>query len=337
MSERYSRQLSIEGWDQDKLAGSHVVILGVGALGCAVSLSLASMGVGRLTLVDYDSIEMSNLNRQIFYRERHVGMKKALIAKKFLQDIQPDLKVDAYVKKMQDLDPSIYSGAELIIACLDTYEGRRWANSLSLSLKIPLVLGGIYEFLGDVQVIKPYDTPCFECQPLIPARQLSQACTPSAEKKHQLHLEPTLPSVITTSQIIGGYMSQEAVKVLLNMNSIVRNFLFIDVHSHALTELALERNEKCIMCSNRFTSDPIPFVITQNEPVTDIHSRIAWAFGLDDPVIHVEGTILRGDPNQEIPTSLGNLSGKKAFVSDSRIASSLILSLTSERQRSEGD
>jgi len=89
LRERYDRQMRIEGWDQDLVSGSSVLIAGVGALGCEVAKNLALSGVGRLVLVDRDVVELSNLNRQMLFDESDIGLKKAEVAAKKLRAMNP--------------------------------------------------------------------------------------------------------------------------------------------------------------------------------------------------------------------------------------------------------
>ena len=100
---RYDRQILIENWDQAKIRNSCVVIVGLGALGTIAAASLAMAGVGHLILVDYDTIEFSNLNRQLLFHIEDVGKSKVAVAERELKIINPDLNVSAFDMKIQDV------------------------------------------------------------------------------------------------------------------------------------------------------------------------------------------------------------------------------------------
>ncbi len=132
--DRYSRQELIPGWDQERLLKSSVVVVGVGAIGSYVSTILASSGVGSLHLIDFDTIELSNLNRQLLFREDDIGKPKVNVAAEKLKQLNPDVKIFAYNKKMENVSVSIYQNADVIIGCLDTFIGRRWINSMEVCM-----------------------------------------------------------------------------------------------------------------------------------------------------------------------------------------------------------
>ena len=192
--DRYSRQSLIPGWDQTRLEKSTVILVGVGAIGSYVGTILASSGIGKLILIDFDSIELSNLNRQLLFREEDVGKNKAEVATKRLKEINPSIEIQFFKKKMEDVPLAVYKKADVIFGCLDTFIGRRWISSMSLRVKAPLILGGMFAFLGDVQVIIPYKTACFECQPLVTDEELAQACTPFGEERKKDREKETILS-----------------------------------------------------------------------------------------------------------------------------------------------
>ncbi len=321
MNSRYDRQSIIPDWDQNKLNNAHVLILGVGAIGSYVATNLVLSGVGHLILVDFDTIEESNLNRQLLYTDDDIGKNKALIASEKLKILNPYIKIDYFQDKMENLPIKLIKNVSLIASCLDTFPGRRYANSLALRENVPMVSGGMYAFLGNVQTIIPNKTACFECQPLISQDKLSQACTPigAARKKHIVKEEPKLPSVSTLSSIIGGLMSQEILKILLKIGNPINNYLFYDGLNNSFTQIELKRNPNCPICGENYKLKEAEVIAIVGEKISDLKMRIALAFGMADPLITFKGKILNED-------SLINFkNGDKIQVLDQRLATPITL------------
>ncbi|MEM3569339.1 MAG: ThiF family adenylyltransferase [Candidatus Jordarchaeales archaeon] len=283
---RYHRQWLLDSWDQDKVGSARVFIAGVGALGSVAALNLAMMGVGELILADYDTIEVSNLSRQLLFREDDIGRNKAEAAREFLLEVNPDVSVKAFPSNITEVPKSEYEGCNLIIDGLDTFEARRWLNSLAVDIRKPLIHGGIYGWWGNIQVVVPYVTPCLECHPLTPRRELEQPCTPKGEKRKKNGGEnrgEVTPAVATVSCIIGGLQAQEAVKIILGLKPF-DSYLFYDGLSGVFTSVKLERNPKCVVCGEEYATESIEFEINPEENIRELKERIKKALGLSDPV-----------------------------------------------------
>ena len=120
-SRMYARQQLIDGWDQDVIDKGTIMIIGVGALGCEIAKDFALMGIGKLILVDLDTIETSNLSRQMLFKPGDEGRAKAEVAAERLKEMNPYLKVDHYFEKLQKLPISLYEESDVIIAALDNF------------------------------------------------------------------------------------------------------------------------------------------------------------------------------------------------------------------------
>ncbi|MFX1314669.1 MAG: ThiF family adenylyltransferase [Promethearchaeota archaeon] len=154
-SRMFARQQLIDGWSQDILEGACILIIGVGALGCEIAKDFALMGIGKLILVDLDTIETSNLSRQMLFKPGDEGRPKAEVAAERLKDMNPYLKVDYYFEKLQKLPISVYEEADVVIAALDNFNARLDLNKICLRLKKPMVEGGTVGFEGHVQIVIP--------------------------------------------------------------------------------------------------------------------------------------------------------------------------------------
>ena len=163
---RFDRQFRLPGWNQELLKGSSVLIAGVGGLGVEVAKNLAMVGVGHLVLVDLDTVEYSNLNRQILFVGAPEGVSKAEYAAKRLREINPFIKIEAFNTPLQDIPPRVYKEADLYVAGLDSIEARSELNRRAVHFKKPLIDAGTAAYNGHLYVVWPYTNACLECDPL---------------------------------------------------------------------------------------------------------------------------------------------------------------------------
>ncbi|XP_037728481.1 nedd8-activating enzyme E1 catalytic subunit [Drosophila subpulchrella] len=153
-----------------------VLIIGAGGLGCELLKDLALMGFGNLHVIDMDTIELSNLNRQFLFRRTDIGASKAECAARFINGRVPTCRVTPHFKKIQDFDESFYQQFRLIVCGLDSIVARRWINGMLLSMLryeedgtldtssiVPMIDGGTEGFKGNARVILPGLSACIEC------------------------------------------------------------------------------------------------------------------------------------------------------------------------------
>jgi molybdopterin/thiamine biosynthesis adenylyltransferase len=297
--ERYSRQMRLKEWNQEKLSNSTVFIAGVGALGSIIALNLAMMGVGNLILCDFDTIELSNLARQVLFKNEDIGKLKVLTAKTALEQINPTIKITALNQKLETIDQKIFEQCDVIADGLDTFEARRWLNSLCVTLKKPLVHGGMFGWMGNVQVVIPFKTPCLECHPLIPQERLQKPCTPPGEERKKIEKEQPeekkIPTLATVSTIIAGIQSQEIIKLLLNSDKVLTGYLFYDANSETLTNVELVLNQNCIICG-KYRLEGVNFAIDEEDRIRDIKNRVIMSWGLQEPLqVAIKGIIQKDE------------------------------------------
>lgn len=155
---------------------ARVLVIGAGGLGCELLKDLALMGFGTIHVIDMDTIELSNLNRQFLFRRKDLGQSKAIVAAKFINERIPGVHVEAHYGKIQDFDESFYSQFHIIVCGLDSIVARRWINGMVLSMVnynddgspvqdslVFLVDGGTEGFKGNARVIIPGLTACIDC------------------------------------------------------------------------------------------------------------------------------------------------------------------------------
>lgn len=289
-NDRYHRQTIMPNWDQSKISKATVFLAGIGALGCVVTEILVSMGIGKLVIVDFDTVELSNLNRQWLFRDEDVSRPKALAAKERLKVLNPSVDVIVFNQKIEDIPESVYSSCDLVVSSLDTFEARRWLNSMCVHEGIPLIDGGLYQFFGHVQVIIPgSDLACLECQPLIPESRLQQVCTLPGEprrKEREETQKEVFPSVGTISAVIGGIMSQETVKLLIGLGTPI-GYLFYDGLSQEFTKIDLKRRLDCFVCGERWKLDELRYFAEGDEKISELKKRLSLIYGLSDPTLIV--------------------------------------------------
>jgi len=153
---RYSCQVKLPkfgGARQSKLQKSKVLVVGAGGLGCPASLYLAAAGIGKIEIVDFDKIEISNLHRQILFSEEDVGKYKCKIVAKALQKQNPNIDISAKVKKVTSKNvESIIKGFDVVVDCTDNYDARYILNFGCVRQNIPVVYGAAYQYEGQVAV-----------------------------------------------------------------------------------------------------------------------------------------------------------------------------------------
>ena len=165
--ERYSRQIVYDGFGEEgqrKLKLSHVVVAGVGGLGCPAATYLACAGVGHITIIDHQTVELSNLNRQILHWDEDIGERKVTSAARKLARLNPSIEIAAVDKEITTKNARrLIKKASAVIDGMDNYETRSILNRACVAEGIPFIHGGIWGLNGQVTTIIPGETACFAC------------------------------------------------------------------------------------------------------------------------------------------------------------------------------
>ncbi len=255
--ELYDRQFRLEGWSQDIVKKSIVLIAGVGGLGCEIAKNLAMVGVGKLILVDLDIIEFSNLNRQLLFVDAEIGESKAIAAAKKLRQINPYITIEGYNSSLERLDPILYQNADVIIGGLDSMNARLNLNAQAIRFKKPLVDGGVSGYHGHIYTIFPFENACFECNPLPTAESDEMAaCTVVGIPRKRVHClfkanmlykdkfgdDPNLKKIEEIN-----FIQQET-------NSLVKKYNFLPTFSKSEIIKILDRHDPGIITINAIIS-----------------------------------------------------------------------------------
>ncbi len=239
---RYSRQMmlpEIDAAGQQKLRESRVLIVGLGGLGSPVSIYLASAGVGNLVLVDFDKVDISNLQRQIVHTTPDIGRLKIDSAKEHLQAINPDIKIDCidHALEAKELVNEAIK-ADVIVDASDNFQTRFALNEVSVKTKTPLVSGAAIRFEGQVTVFDPRDetSPCYRC--LYGDDVATQeTCTANGV------IAPLLG-------IIGSIQANETLKLLMGIGETLQGkLLLIDSLYMDLNQAILRKDPACPVCN----------------------------------------------------------------------------------------
>ena len=213
--DRYQRLRMIKWWDQNRIANAKVMVVGAGALGNEVLKNLALLGLGEIHVVDFDSVQPSNLSRSVLFRERHTGQQKAHVAAEMIRELNPDCQVFPHqADVINDIGLGLVREVDLVIGCLDNREARLWVNRMCFKTSTPWIDGGIQEINGVAKVFRPPHGPCYECgmtendYRLI---SLRYSCPLLKQEDVQQGKVPTSPTI---ASIVGGIQVQEALKLL---------------------------------------------------------------------------------------------------------------------------
>ncbi len=242
----YSRQImlpkfGIEG--QQKLQDAHVVIIGIGGLGSPTAMYLSAAGVGKLTLIDFDHVEHSNLQRQIVHRTQNIGDSKVESAKKTLHEINPETTITSINKKLSldELKENIFT-ADCVIDASDNFTTRFLINRACVARQIPLVSAAAIQYEGQISVFdfRQQDSACYACL------YNESSNENSSEESVNCSDNGILAPVVG---IIGSMQALEAIKLICNLGDTLKNrLLLFDALALEWRAMKLKKDTNCDVC-----------------------------------------------------------------------------------------
>jgi molybdopterin/thiamine biosynthesis adenylyltransferase len=233
---RYGRQIIYPGFGkvgQEKLRDSHVLVVGVGGLGSAASMYMAYAGIGHITIVDNDSVELSNLNRQILHWESDIGRKKPISAADKLRRINSSVRITPVCKKITEASvDKIVEGVDIVIDGLDNYNTRFLVNAACVKKRTPFIHAGVNGLVGQITTIIPGETPCLAC----------------------IYPEPpdtgeTIPVLGVTPALMASMQVMEAIKLIVGFGKTLGGMmLYFNGETMEFVYEDLIKNPKCGVC-----------------------------------------------------------------------------------------
>jgi len=231
--ERYQRQLLVDSWNQERLKSARVLVVGVGGLGGISATYLAAVGVGHLRICDSDTVEPSNLNRQILFTAEDIGKPKVVSAARRLWAQNPEIEIEIISDKLTEASANeLASGCDLLVDGLDNHSDRLILNKTSFDLNIPFVYGAVNEWLGQLSFFNPPKTACLAC--LLPNDLQTPKPTP---------VFGALPGVI------GSLQATMAIRYLMTGENPIANALLVfRAETIAFEKVTFEKRSGCEVC-----------------------------------------------------------------------------------------
>ena len=236
--QRYDRQIMIYGFGeagQEKLKKAKVFIAGAGGLGSPVATYLAAAGIGTLRIADHDTVELSNLNRQVLHWEENIGNEKAASAAEKLRKLNPEITIETIPETITEANASRLVGdADLIVDAMDNLPTRYLLNKTAIEKGIPFFHGAVYGFEGRAMTVIPGKTACLNC--------LYHGAEVPREK---------FPVIGVTPAVIGCLQATEVIKYIVGLGELMTDRLLVyDALKMTFIELNVKKDPNCKHCGN---------------------------------------------------------------------------------------
>jgi molybdopterin-synthase adenylyltransferase len=239
---RYSRQIMLPDVDldgQEKLLAARVLIIGLGGLGSPVAMYLAAAGVGHLVLADFDSVDLSNLQRQIAHTTDRIGQLKVESAAQTIRALNPDVQITC-VTQVLDADAlkDQIAGVDVVVDCCDNFQTRFAVNAACVAARVPLVSGAAIRLEGQVAVFdtRQPDCPCYRC-----------LYDEESEENTSCAANGVLAPLVG---IVGSMQALEAIKLIVGFGtSLAGKLLVFDARHSQWRELKLPKDPHCPVCT----------------------------------------------------------------------------------------
>ncbi|HCX65521.1 MAG TPA: adenylyltransferase [Eubacteriaceae bacterium] len=251
---RFAKQIILQeiGVDgQKKIFNAKVIVFGAGGLGSPILTYLAGAGVGTIGIVDFDTVDVSNLNRQTLYRTQDIGRKKVDVARETLTELNPDANIIVYPIRM-DMDnvEELIEDFDYVVDALDNFTSRFLLSDACYFMKKPLIEGAAVGLYGTVTTILPDETPCYRClHPQPPADGEIPSCS-----------ENGILGMVTG--VIGSIQALEVIKMITGFGELLTGrLLCFDGKYLDMEDIKVEKNVNCLLCGK----NPSIFELEEHE------------------------------------------------------------------------
>lgn len=270
---RYSRHFSVPGIGlagQKTLSQASVCLIGAGGIGSPAALYLAAAGVGTLSIVDNDTVDVSNLQRQILFTTEDIEQSKAECAKTHLHKLNPHIRLQTYPTRLTaDNAFKILEPYDLIIDGSDNYTTRYLVNDVCVALEKPFISASVFQFVGQLSVYNYKGGACYRCAfPEPPPQGVIPNCADAG-------VLGVIPGIMATLAV------SEAIKVLLSIGEVARNqFIQFDALTNQFLKLPIQPKENCLSCAKRLGFDKLPryenSAMQTTIPAISVETLLKW-------------------------------------------------------------
>lgn len=314
---RYSRQeilAEIGEAGQKKLSAARVLVVGAGGLGCPVLQYLAGAGIGTLGIVDHDSVDISNLQRQVLYTMEDQGQLKAISAKERLLKLNPDITINAYPEVLTEKNVlGLFSGYDIVVDGTDNFAAKFLINDAAVKTGKAVVCGAIQGFEGQVSVFDATRGPCYRCLHPQPPQGVILNCAEAGV-------------VGALAGIVGTVQAMEVIKLVVGHNSfqpLIGRLWMVDAHTMETRTLSIPKQKGCPACSKAVAeitlqnySAVCSAIIVEDidcsavdalagAALVDVRERSEWEVGHIRGAQHLPLSILQKNPEAFQPPEKG--------------------------------
>jgi molybdopterin/thiamine biosynthesis adenylyltransferase len=230
---RYARNLLLPNFgesSQQKLKQSKVLVIGTGGLGSAALYYLAAAGIGNIGIIDFDVVDISNLQRQILHSTNDLGRKKVDSASEKLKALNPEINIKTYDFFFDQ--EIILEDYDIVLDCTDNFTSKKFINQACVKLKKPLIHAGILEYSGQIMTIIPNETACYNCV-----------------FDEEPPVNPSKAVIGAVAGILGILQAAEAIKYLTGLGDLLTNKLFVyDFLKTDFRKIEIKKNKGCSVC-----------------------------------------------------------------------------------------
>jgi molybdopterin-synthase adenylyltransferase len=242
--EQFSRHIRLPSFGhegQEKISRAKIAVVGAGGLGSPASAYLAATGIGSIGLIDSDSVEISNLPRQLLYTSANLDEMKVMAAEKRLKAINPNLKLNIFPNRLKaDNVAKIINDYDVVIDGSDNFATKFLLNDACVINKVPLIHAGVVRYYGQIMTIIPHQSACYRC--IFPEPPPANSI-PNCQEAGILN---------TVAGIIGLIQATEAIKLIINAGKLLTNRLLVfDALEMSFRNIAIKRNDNCPVCSEK--------------------------------------------------------------------------------------